>query len=166
MWNLVASDLRSRFRRSYFGVLWAILQPLAFSLIVGYVWGRLFKYESVWDYALYVFSGMIVWEYFSAVINLSQEALPNAQGYLKQTRIPFFVFQIRTALTGLVILLFGMIGLVAMMAVMGRLPALGVHLLLIPLYFPIVFMFMAPLAITMSILGTQLRDRRCSSFHP
>jgi lipopolysaccharide transport system permease protein len=158
VWNLVSSDLRARFRRSYFGVLWAIIQPLCFSLIIGYVWGTIFNYASVWDYALYIFSGVIVWDYFATVMNVSQDSLLAAEGYLKQTRIPFFIFQIRTALTGMVVLLFASVGLLIMLAAMNRLPTFGIHLLLIPAMIPVLFMFMAPLAVIMSILGTQLRD--------
>lgn len=159
-WNLVAADLRSRFRRSFLGILWAVLQPLGFSLIVGVVWGQLFHYPSVWDYALYVFGGMIIWEYFGTVMNVSQDALINAEGYLKQTRIPFLIFQIRTAITGMVVLGAASIGFVALMVVMGRLPPLNFSLLLIPIFYVIIFVFMVPLAIVMSILGTKFRDLR------
>jgi lipopolysaccharide transport system permease protein len=156
--NLVASDLRARFRRSYLGILWAVIQPLGFSLIIGYVWGTLFAAKSYWEYALYVFSGMIVWEYFGTVMSVSQDALLSAEGYLKQTRIPFLIFQIRTALTGLVVFLAGFAGLIGMLAFMNKLPPVGMHLLYIPAFFGVAFLFMAPLAVIMSILGTKLRD--------
>jgi len=156
--NLVASDLRARFRRSYLGILWAVIQPLGFSLTIGYVWGSLFNYASVWEYALYVFSGMIVWEYFAAVMNVSQDSLTSAEGYLKQTRIPFLIFQVRTALTGQVVFWAGFVGLITMMAVMNKLPPIGTHLWYVPAFFGVALMFMAPLAIVMSILGTKLRD--------
>lgn len=158
--NLVAADLRARFRRSYFGILWAIVQPLAFALIIAYVWHSLFESKSYWEFALYVFSGLIVWDYFAAVMNVSQDALTSAEGYLKQTRIPFLIFQVRTAASGLVIMGAGCIGLVGLMAVLGELPTVGWHLLYVPAFFIVIFFFMAPLAIVMSILGTKLRDMK------
>jgi lipopolysaccharide transport system permease protein len=157
-WNLVGSDLRSRFRRSYLGILWAIIQPLGFSLIIGYVWGTVFKMPSVWEFALYVFSGVLVWEYFATIVSTSQDALLNAEGFIKQTRIPFLIFQLRTALTSMVVLGCGSLGLFAMMAVMGKLPSFGPHLLYIPASYLVLFLFLAPLTVIMSILGTQLRD--------
>ena len=156
--NLVGADLRSRFRRSYLGILWAVLQPLGFALIIAWIWGSVFNVPSVWDYALYVFSGLVVWEYFSTVMNVSQDLLKSSEGYLKQTRIPFFIFQLRTAVTGMVVAWAGSIGLVVLLLATGRFPAPGVHLLYMPLYYVILFLFMTPLAIIMSILGTQLRD--------
>src|SRR3990167_8054423 len=67
-WNLVASSLRARFRRTKLGILWAIVQPLAFALLIAAVWGSLHKSATYWEFALYVFSGMIVWEFFSNVV--------------------------------------------------------------------------------------------------
>ena len=112
----------------------------------------------MWGYALYVFSGMIVWEYFATIMNVSQDALINAQGYMKQTRIPFFIFQVRTATTGLVIFFAGVVGLIALQIAMGRPPPLTTALLLVPVYFVVLFAFMAPLSVIMSILGTKFRD--------
>jgi lipopolysaccharide transport system permease protein len=157
-WNLVGSDLRARFRRSQIGVLWAVIQPLAFSLTIALVWGSLFQSESYWDYAVYVFSGMIIWEYFASVVNVSQDALINAEGYLKQTRVPFFIFQIRTPLTSMVIFLLGMAGLALLVICLQKLPPLGEHLLLIPVFPVVLLLFGIPLGTIMSIAATHFRD--------
>jgi lipopolysaccharide transport system permease protein len=157
-WNLVASDLRARFRRSQLGVLWAVIQPLAFSLTIALVWGSLFESESYWDFAIYVFSGMIVWDYFANVVTVSQDALVNAEGYLKQTRIPFFIFQIRTPLTTMVIFLLGAVGLAVLLACLQKLPAFGEHLLVVPAFPVVLLLFGIPLATIMSIAATHFRD--------
>lgn len=157
-WNLVASDLRARFRRSRIGILWAIIQPLAFSLMIAAVWGGLFNTTDYWGFAIYVFSGTILWEYFSNVVIASQDALNRAEGYLKQTRVPFFIFQLRIPFTSLVILLFAIAGLFILQAATQRLPQLGEHLLLVPAFLGVFLLFGIPLATLMSIIGTQFRD--------
>ena len=120
--SLVGSDLRSRFRRSQVGILWAIIQPLAFSMMIALVWGSVFNTDSYWQFAVYVFSGMIVWEYFTSVVSVSQDALINAEGYLKQTRVPFFIFQVRTPLTSMVVFLLGVVGLQILILTLEELP--------------------------------------------
>lgn len=157
-WNLVGSDLRARFRRSSIGILWAVIQPLAFALMIGAVWGTMMGMVNYWDYAIYVFSGLLVWEYFSSIVNVSQDALINAEGYLKQTRVPFIIFQVRTPLTGMVIFLCGLVGLSILAASLGKLPTPGEHLLLVPAFCGLMLMFGIPLAIFMSVLGTLFRD--------
>src|SRR5690606_26092310 len=146
-WNLVGSDLRSRFRRSHLGILWAVLQPLGFSLIIASVWAGVFQSQTFSTFVVYVYSGMLVWESFSQSILLSLDALINSKGYLKQARIPFLVFQMRVPLAGMVILLIGLTGLFGLMAVMDQFPETVLPLLLLPLYLGMLFIFVTPLSI-------------------
>jgi lipopolysaccharide transport system permease protein len=162
-WNLVGSDLRSRFRRSHLGILWAIIQPLGYSLVIAWAWGAIFHMANYWAFAVYVYSGMLVWEYFGTVVNVSMDGLVNAVGYIKQARIPLFVFQLRVPLTGMVTFLFGAVGLAIMMLALQllglvQIPAPGLHLLLLPAFLGIMLMFVTPLSIIFSVLGAQLRD--------
>lgn len=164
-WNLAGSDLRSRFRRSRLGILWAVIQPLSFALILAFVYARLFNQQSYWTYALYVFSGMLVWEFFTSTTLTGLDALIGSQGYLKQARIPFFIFQLRVPLAGVVTFLLGLTGLAALMIVLASVPGTGVtlpppglHLLLIPAFVPVLLLFAAPWVVIFSTLGAQYRD--------
>lgn len=157
-WNLVASDLRSRFRRSYLGILWAIIQPLAFALMIAGVWGTVMGMPNYLEFAIYVFSGLIVWDYFGTVVGISQDALVNAEGYLKQTRIPFIIFQVRTPFSAMLIFLCGFAGLIVLMLALGSFPPIGLHLILLPLFVVLLLLFVVPIAIIMSVMGTLYRD--------
>lgn len=159
-WNLAGSDLRSRFRRSRLGILWATIQPLTFSLMIAFVWGSIFQEPDYWSFAAYVFSGMLVWEYFSSTTLSALDALVNANGYLRQQRIPFFVFQLRGPLVSTVIFAAGFVGLVVLLAIINQLPPIGVHLLLVPAALGLAFMFMLPVSVLFSVAGTQFRDLR------
>jgi len=59
------SDLRSKWRRSFFGVLWSIIQPLGLTILIAVVFGRIFKTDIV-KYAPYILSGVIIWDYISS----------------------------------------------------------------------------------------------------
>lgn len=156
--NLVQADLRARFRRSYLGILWAVIQPLGYSLVIAWVWRSLFNESDYWQFALYVFSGMLVWDCFTQTVTGSLDSLMTAAGYLRQSRIPFLIFQLRVPLTSMTIFLAGVVGLVVLMTCLGRVPPLGLHLLLLPFYMVFLAAFLAPIAIIASIFGALLRD--------
>lgn len=156
--NLVSSDLRSRFRRTRLGILWAVAQPLIFALMLALVWGSLLKTPNYWEFALYVFTGQVVFEMFSTAVIGGQDSLTNAAGYLKQARIPFFIFQVRIVLTSAVILFFGTVGVFAFSVAVGAFPPIGLHLLLVPTFFGIYVLFLTPIAMLMSVTGLQFRD--------
>ncbi len=155
--HLVGAALRARFRRSRLGILWAVLQPLAFAAMIAAVWSAMFD-RPLLAFAMYVYAGMIVWECVSQTIAGALNALTASEGYLKQTRIPFFVFQARVALTNIVIFTCGLVGLVIVLPLLGQMPMPGWHLLLAPLFYPLLLLFITPLAIIFSVLGTQFRD--------
>lgn len=157
--NLVASDLRARFRRSRLGIIWAVLQPLAYSIMIALVWGALFQ-QSFLTFAIYVLSGLVVWEYFVNVVMASQDSLILAEGHLKQSRIPLLVFQMRPPLSGSVTFLAGVIALVSLQASLGDLPPFGLPLLQIFPFCVLLILFLMPIAIIFSLLGTQFRDLR------
>lgn len=158
MWSLVGSDLRSRFRRSYFGILWSLVQPLGFALALAYVWANLLVIPDYWTFLVYVYAGLIVWEYFSNCVVSSQDSLLNGEGYLKQTRIPFLVFQLRPAMSGLVVLAAAFCGLIGLQVIMGKVPIGLAWAVQTPAAFVVLFLFMAPMCIVLSVLGTQFRD--------
>ncbi len=160
--NLVAADLRARFRRSHFGILWAMIQPLAFAGVLALVWGAVFE-QNYLAFSVYVLSGLIVWEYFSNTILTAQDSLISAEGYLKQARIPLLVFQLRAPLAGLVTFFAGLVSLFVLQAALGKLPSIGWHLAQIPLFVLLLLLFIMPVGIVFSILGTQLRDLRHAS---
>lgn len=159
-WNLVGSDLRSRFRRSRLGILWAVIQPLAFSLLIAWTWGTIFRSTGYWEFAVYVFSGMLVWEYLGNTLNGSMDSLASSVGYLRQARIPFFVFQARVPLSGLIIYLAGFSGLLIMIGALQMYPPPGLHLLLVAAFPLLLVSLFLPLAIIFSIIGTKYRDLR------
>lgn len=157
-WSLAGADLRARFRRSRLGIIWAVIQPLAFSLMVALVWGQIFQSKTYWEFATYVFSGMLVWEFFNTTTQGSLDALINATGYLRQQRIPFLIFQLRGPLVAVVIFVAGFVGLEILLAALGTLPPIGWHLLLIPLALLLNFAVIVPISVLLSIAGTQFRD--------
>lgn len=157
-WNLVGSDLRARFRRTTLGILWAIIQPLAMALLIALVWGVLARATNYWEFALYVFVGVIAFDLFGAALTEGQDAITKARGFVLQGRIPFFIFQLRIMLTGVVMFVFGLIGVFLFAFATGQPPVLGQHLLLIPAFVGVALLFCLPITMIMSLIGSQFRD--------
>jgi lipopolysaccharide transport system permease protein len=157
-WNLVASDLRARFRRTSLGILWAIVQPLSMALMIALVWGALARTANYWEFALYVFIGAVAFDLFGAALSEGQDAIMKARGFVMQARIPFFVFQLRAMLTAVVMFVFGLIGVIGFAMSIGLFPPPGLHLLLVPAFIGIALLFCLPITIFMSVVGSQFRD--------
>ena len=62
--ELVARDIKIKYRRSVLGILWTLLNPLLMMVVLSIVFSNLFKFD-VENFPLYLLSGQVVFNYFS-----------------------------------------------------------------------------------------------------
>jgi len=154
--HLALSDLRSRWRRSFFGVLWSIIQPLGMTLLLSLVFGRIFK-SNITEYAPYILSGMVVWDFVLATSVGGSLAFVQGDAYIKQCRHPLAIYTLRTTLTNLIVLSLASLSLVAwVLVVMPQ--NFGWPWLAALLIIPIVGMIAWPLATVLAYVGVRFRD--------
>lgn len=138
--HLAGAELRARFRRSYAGIAWAALQPMAFSFVITFALHTLADKDFV-TYFLYVFSGLMLWEVVTGAVNQGAVALPNSAGYIKQVHLPITLYFIKS--------------LLALLAVFGC-AALGfmlTALLLMPSAFSITWLALPLIPVLLALLG-------------
>lgn len=150
------ADLRSRFRRSFFGILWTIIQPLGLTILISVVFSKLF-HQNIAEYAPYILSGIIVWDYVNATLVGGSLAFVQADAYIKQTRHPLAIYTLRNVITGLIVMSIGSIALFAWVLV--SLPqSLGWSWLAVPTVLPIIALIFWPLSTIMAYIGVRFRD--------
>ena len=154
--HLALSDLRSRWRRSFFGALWTIAQPLGLTLLLAIVFGRIFHVD-IAEYAPYILSGMIVWEFLSASAVNGSLSFVQADAYIRQCLHPLAIYTLRTVLGNLLASLLASLGLIAwVLVVMPR--NLGWTWLAALSIVPILLAIAWPLATVLAYIATRFRD--------
>jgi lipopolysaccharide transport system permease protein len=154
--HLAMADLRAKWRRSFFGILWSIIQPLGLTILLAVVFGRIFKTDVV-RYAPYILSGIIVWDYISATATGGSLAFVQADAYIKQTRLPLAIYTLRTALSNLIVLMMASLGLICWALIV--LPEnLGWCWLGALLIFPVLVLICWPMATCLAYFATRFRD--------
>jgi len=154
--HLALADLRSRWRRSFFGILWTIIQPLGLTLLLSVVFGRIFN-TSIVEYAPYILSGMVVWEFVTASSINGSLSFVQADAYIKQCQHPLAIYTLRTVLTNLIVLLLASSSLIAwVLIVMPQ--NFGWAWLAALTLFPILALIAWPLATLLAYIATRFRD--------
>lgn len=154
--HLSLSDLRARWRRSYFGALWSIIQPLGLTVLVSVVFSRLFNTD-IKEYAPYILSGIVVWEYITSTSVGGSLAFVQADAYIKQCRHPLAIYTLRTTLSHLIVLMLASTSLVAwVLVVMPQ--NFGWSWLAALLIYPIVAMVVWPLTTLLAYIAARFRD--------
>lgn len=100
--NLVASELKARYKNSALGFVWSLLNPLAMMLVFTVVFGVLAPEQQIDKYPLFVLCGLLPWYYFSDSILSSVNSVVGHANLIKKVYFPREVLPIASVLAQLV----------------------------------------------------------------
>ena len=115
--QLVRRDILTRYKRSVLGVAWTMLNPLGTMLVLTVVFATAFGTGP--QYASYVLSGLVAWNFFAQTTNAAIVHLVWGEGLLKRIYVPRTVFAISAIGTGLVNTTLALVPLLVVMLVTG-----------------------------------------------
>ena len=154
--HLAFADIRTKYRRSLLGLAWAFIQPLAITLLLAFVMGRFF-HSAIKDYAPFIFSGLILWEFIvSSTVNGCTSFI-NAEGYIKQFSHPLIIYSLRSVIPCMINLLCAFVGLI-IWTLLWKPENFGHAWLGFFISFPILFLFAWPLCTITAFIGIRFRD--------
>ncbi|MEE1314233.1 MAG: ABC transporter permease [Faecalimonas sp.] len=102
--ELVARDIKIKYRRSVLGVLWTLLNPLCMMIILSVVFSNIFKFD-VENFPLYVLSGQVIFNFFNDATNNSMMSILGASSLIKKVYIPKYLFVISRVFSSIINLL-------------------------------------------------------------
>lgn len=95
LWNLTLRELRAKYRRSFLGWTWSLLNPLTVVLIYGFAFGVMLgatapigTSSGIQNFAFYLLSGTLPWGFFSMVTNTSMGSLVGNAGLVRKVAFP------------------------------------------------------------------------------
>ena len=95
--SMVKKDLDHRYKKSFFGIGWSLLRPLAMTFIFCMVFGKLFGYP-LEEYAPYLLVGMMTWQFITECLLQGCYSFSLGSAYIRQQPIPLAIFPLRSAL--------------------------------------------------------------------
>jgi lipopolysaccharide transport system permease protein len=112
----VVRELKVRYKQTFIGVAWVLIQPLVTMLIFTVIFGRLAKMPSddVW-YPAFAFTALLPWTYFSQAVTRSGGALVGNANLVSKVYFPRILLPLSMIVAPLVdlalslILLFGLL---------------------------------------------------------
>ena len=109
-------DLNAEVANSYLNRLWWLLEPLFSMLVYVVVFGRVLG-RNIQNYATFVFSALLMWNYFSKTVNYSVKLVRNNRDILTKVYVPKFVLLISNMMLNLFKLAFSLIILIPMLLI-------------------------------------------------
>jgi lipopolysaccharide transport system permease protein len=161
IFSFARRDLVGRYKGSALGIAWAVLTPVVMIAIFTFIFAGIFgarfgARDSHWDYALYLFCGLLPWSMFQESVQQSATTIVAHANLVKRVVFPLETLPAAQAFAALGNQLFATIGLLIGIILIRQnmqLTALWLPLLLIPQ-----LLFALGAAWLIASLGVFLRD--------
>ena len=118
IFQLTRRDVLSRYKRSFLGVAWTMINPLGMMLVLTLAFSQIMRLD-IPGYAAYVLSGLMAWNFFSQTTIAAMINLVWGGGLLKRIYIPRASFALAAIGTGLINLVLSLIPMMVVMLVTG-----------------------------------------------
>ena len=139
--ELVTRDLKVKYRRSFLGYVWSILNPLLMMLLQTLVFSYMFRFQ-IENFPLYLICGNTLFNFFNESTNMGMGSVLGNSSLIKKVYVPKFIFPISRVVSSFVNLLFSLAAILLVMLI-TRSPFLLTILLVwawmyaTPLFYPI-----------------------------
>ena len=155
LFQLVRQQLTLRYRRSIFGYLWTLINPLMMMSVTAVVFSNIFKID-LNTYAVFLFSGMIPFSYFSTAVIQSGQSLTSNEALLKKIYIPKILFPASVSISILIDSILTIVALFLIILAIGG--KISVALIFLPFAYLLLFLFTSGVSLAMSISTVYFLD--------
>lgn len=153
--QLVTKDLKLKYRRSFLGYLWSVLNPLLTMLIMVLVFSHMFR-SDIEHFAVYVLVGQTVFGFFSEGTNQGIGAVVGNAALLKKTYVPKYIFPIAKVTSCFVNMLFSL-GALLIVCIFSQIRP-NWYMLLIPFVLVEVYFFTLGVGLFLAQANVFFRD--------
>ncbi|MGY4643119.1 ABC transporter permease [Cellulomonas sp. URHB0016] len=160
--NFARRELKGRYRGSVAGWLWSLANPAATLLIFTLVFSTIFQRKpplagngTLESYTIYLFIGLVCWNFFNGIVTTSMGSLIGAGPLLKKIRFPAFAPVIGNAMSAGVqtLIEFGIL-----LVVLAFAQNLAWATLFIPVVFLLLAVFSLGIGLMVSVANVRYKD--------
>ena len=153
--ELVNKDIKLKYRRSFLGYLWSILNPLMIMTIMVIVFSNMFRFD-IKNYPVYLIIGQTIFNFVSQSTNEAMWAIIGNAPLLKKTYVPKYIFTISKVTSSCVNTLFSLGAMLIVFFVCHV--RLNWFMLFIPVIILQVYIFSVGMGLFLSAATVYFRD--------
>jgi len=103
-------DIKVKYKQTVLGVFWVMLQPMLLMMVFTFFFGSMLGVSSEGiPYPVFAFSGLLLWNFFSASISSAGNSMVQNAGIIKKIYFPRLIIPISSILASWIDLLVGMV---------------------------------------------------------
>lgn len=106
--NLVGTQLKIRYHRSFLGFFWTLLNPALMLTVQALVFSQLVRTTGSYPYVVYLFAGFVPWKFFMSSIENGSNSLLTAEVLIRKVATPNIIFPVAETIVCLINMAFAM----------------------------------------------------------
>lgn len=153
--ELVKKGVKLKYRRSYLGIIWTLLEPLLTMIVLAVVFGTLFGNTDK-TFPVYILTGRLLFSFFQQGTNGALKSIQSNAAQIKKVYVPKYLYPLANILFNFVIFLLSLIVLVVVSAVLGVKPTIYLLEAFVPLVNILLLTF--GVGMILATIGVYFRD--------
>ena len=135
--ELTTREIKRKYSRSVLGILWSVLQPMLFMVVMSFVFSGYAPSKT--NFPVYYLTGLIFFQLFQVATTTSMTAFEDNQKLFQKSKLPREIFVLSRDYTALVNLGFSLIALVVVLIFFRIKPNFAMLLLFVDIAFEMLF---------------------------
>lgn len=131
--ELVKKDIKLKYRNSYLGVVWTMLEPLLTMIVLTLVFSKLLG-RGTKDFPVYILTGRLLYSFFSNGTKVALKSVRTNAGMIKKVYVPKYMYPLASVLSGYVIFLISLVVLAVVAVARGVYPTMRLFWAFVPLF--------------------------------
>lgn len=149
--ELVKKDIKLKYRRSYLGILWTLLEPLLTTAVLTLVFSNIMD-KGGKTFPVYILTGRLLYTFFANASKAAMKSIRSNGAMIKKVYVPKYIYPFSSVLSNFVIFLISLIILFLASFVFQVMPTLYLLQIVVPLIMVLVLsmgvgMILATLAV-------------------
>lgn len=152
---LVTRDVKLKYRRSFLGYVWSVLNPLLIMIVMTIVFSTMFR-GNIQNFPVYLFCGQLLFNFMNNSTNQAIYSITGNSSLLKKTYVPKYIFTLSKITSGMIDLVFSLGALLIVMVATGT--RFTWYLLLVPFVILQLYIFCVGLGLFLAQANVFFRD--------
>ena len=153
--ELVSRDLKLKYRRSFLGYVWSILNPLMIMIVMTIVFSNLLG-KNIENYPVYLFTGRLLFDFMKNSTNNAMRSVTGNAALQRKVYVPKYIFTFAKVTSCMLDLVFSLGALLIVMVATGA--PFYWQILLSPLVIIQLYIFCCGLGFFLAQLNVFFRD--------
>lgn len=153
--QLVKKDIKLKYRRSFLGYVWSILNPLLIMCVMVLVFSKIFRFD-IENYPAYLIIGQTLFSFMTESTNLAMMSISDNASLLKKVYVPKYVFTLAKVTSSMVNMLFAL-GAMLIVFIVTRIH-FTVYMLFIPVVIVEIYLFCLGFGLFLAQAAVFFRD--------